>query len=441
VSGIDGLYEYNSAADGFMKADALNQILDVEGRINFIEQDADDNLWFIAENESGLIHKNADNTYTKITTPFKQLSNNFVNAFEFLYPYSADHIFFGLENGFAHYSSKIEKSYNSNYSAFITKVEVNSLDSTIHLPFARNNNFEFPYTNNSFRFYYAANYYENSKELLFSYFIENYLDEWSEWSTDDYHDFNNLHENDYVLKLKAKNIYGVESEIATFEFTIQAPWYRSNIAYYVYIFLILIVALSAAYLIQKRVDKSKQKERLQHQQELKQREKEFQQQALLADKQIMKLKNDKLESEKIFLDKELANQTMSIIQKNKFLLKLNQELKRIQEVTSDSAVKTKMSILKKRIAKEIDNEKQNKIFESYFDEVHKQFFDRLKETYPQLSPKDLRLCAYIRMNISSKEIATLLNISDRGVEISRYRLRKKMELSREVNLSTFLSSI
>ncbi|WP_372651742.1 helix-turn-helix transcriptional regulator, partial [Draconibacterium sp.] len=104
-------------------------------------------------------------------------------------------------------------------------------------------------------------------------------------------------------------------------------------------------------------------------------------------------------------------------------------------------VKTKMAIIKKRIDKEIDNQNQNQIFESYFEEVHADFFERLKEKFPHLSPKDLRLCAYIRMNMSTKEIATLLNISTRGVEISRYRLRKKFELYRDVNLSTFLLNL
>ena len=101
---------------------------------------------------------------------------------------------------------------------------------------------------------------------------------------------------------------------------------------------------------------------------------------------------------------------------------------------------TKITVLKRCINKETEN-KQQKIFETYFDEVHDEFFKRLKEKYPQLSPNDLRLCAYIRMNFSTKEIATLLNISYRGVEISRYRLRKKLILPRDKNLSTFLLNI
>jgi FixJ family two-component response regulator len=77
-------------------------------------------------------------------------------------------------------------------------------------------------------------------------------------------------------------------------------------------------------------------------------------------------------------------------------------------------------------------------FARHFDQVHTDFIKRLKEKYPQLSPKDLKLCAYLRMNLVSKEIAPLLNISVRGVEISRYRLRKKMQLHAEVNLTDYM---
>jgi DNA-binding CsgD family transcriptional regulator len=70
--------------------------------------------------------------------------------------------------------------------------------------------------------------------------------------------------------------------------------------------------------------------------------------------------------------------------------------------------------------------------------VHSDFLIRLKEKYPQLNAHELKLCAYLRMNLTSKEIAQLINISVRGVEISRYRLRKKLEIPTEVNLFQFL---
>jgi DNA-binding CsgD family transcriptional regulator len=105
----------------------------------------------------------------------------------------------------------------------------------------------------------------------------------------------------------------------------------------------------------------------------------------------------------------------------------------------NSTAKKKVETLKRQISAEIDVERQNKIFETYFDEANEKLFARLTEQFPDLTPYDLRLCAFIRMNMSTKEIAAILNISYRGAEVSRYRLRKKLNLSREESLSSFLA--
>lgn len=85
---------------------------------------------------------------------------------------------------------------------------------------------------------------------------------------------------------------------------------------------------------------------------------------------------------------------------------------------------------------EHDDDLQN--FQSTFGSVHHNFFKSLEEAYPELNNKDKLLCAYIKMNLLSKEIAPLLNISVRGVEISRYRLRRKLNLGEGDNLAEFL---
>jgi DNA-binding CsgD family transcriptional regulator len=118
---------------------------------------------------------------------------------------------------------------------------------------------------------------------------------------------------------------------------------------------------------------------------------------------------------------------------------VNEDLSNIQDFIVNETAKAKIIGLKKLLRKEIDTKLQNKIFETYFDEANEELFRRLKEKYPDLTPYDLRLCAFIKMNLSTKEIAAILNISYRGAEVSRYRLRKKMDLPREVNLSSYIA--
>ncbi|WP_374166751.1 helix-turn-helix transcriptional regulator [Arcticibacter sp. MXS-1] len=89
----------------------------------------------------------------------------------------------------------------------------------------------------------------------------------------------------------------------------------------------------------------------------------------------------------------------------------------------------------------VNDERDWNVFEKSFNETHENFFKKLKSQYPELVPNDLILCAYLRMNMSSKEIASLLNISLRGVEIRRYRLRKKLNLEHDKNLAEFFMQL
>jgi len=164
-------------------------------------------------------------------------------------------------------------------------------------------------------------------------------------------------------------------------------------------------------------------------------------QSALSEKEIIKLRNESLKNEMRFKNKELANATLHLIQKNKTLTYLKDDLSKVLRVIpNDNPDKQNINNLLKKINKDLRNEKNWELFNNYFDEVHEDFMERLKTKYDDLSPKELRLCAYLRMNISTKEIAPLMNISIRGVEISRYRLRKKLQLDHNTNLTDFILS-
>src|SRR6476659_11321000 len=88
---------------------------------------------------------------------------------------------------------------------------------------------------------------------------------------------------------------------------------------------------------------------------------------------------------------------------------------------------------------QVDKEWEN--FAKHFDKVHSDFVVKLKEKHPAITGNEMKLSAYLRMNLSTKEIAQLMNISVRGVEISRYRLRKKLGIPTEMNLFEYLMGL
>jgi DNA-binding CsgD family transcriptional regulator len=191
----------------------------------------------------------------------------------------------------------------------------------------------------------------------------------------------------------------------------------------------------------KSIEKSRLKEKETQKELYRQREQKLKEESLMTETEVVSLRNEKLNLEMIHKEKELANATMLIIQKNEILHKLKNELTKIKNVLPDDLLKNELNATIKRIGKEIDNEKQWQVFNTHVEQVHEELFKKLKTHYPDLTPRELSLCAYLRMNISSKEIATLMNISARGVEISRYRIRKKLRLDREANLAEFMISL
>lgn len=441
VSTINGVYEYQKLSNSFISSEKLNSIFQNSGRIKTLVNGVNNDVWYIADNESGLLTEGPKSTISSGTVPLRKLTSKFVNEFEFIYPCNNENIFLGLEEGFAHFSPLHTIVYDESFSSFITKIVAPYIDSTFYLRTSESVlEYNFPFAKNLFRFYFAAPFYENEILLEFSYFLEGFSEEWSLWSTDTYRDFSNLHEGTYILKLKSRNVFGVEGDLGSVSFEILPPWHRSILAYLIYLLCIVVFIFSIIRYILYRIKLSENKQEEKHQQDIKEREERYHREALITENEIIDLRNEKLRSEMTFRDKELANQTMAIIDKNKFLIRVKEDLTSVQDYVVAEKAKNKIHSLIRRIKKEIDIKHHNKIFETYFDEANEEFFRHLKQKHPDLTPYDLRLCAFIRMNISTKEIATILNISYRGAEVSRYRLRKKMDLSRDVNLSSYLTA-
>jgi DNA-binding CsgD family transcriptional regulator len=156
------------------------------------------------------------------------------------------------------------------------------------------------------------------------------------------------------------------------------------------------------------------------------------------EKEIIRLKNIKLEAEVEHNNAVLASNTMNLLQKRELLNKIKDEILKVQEeVEPDRRTKNIRRIIK-IINEQLDTIDDWEQFSEYFDKSNNDFLRKLKENYPTLTAADLKLCAYLRLNLSTKAIADLLNLSIRGVESSRYRLRKKLSLANEVSLFDFV---
>ncbi|WP_141103698.1 triple tyrosine motif-containing protein [Cellulophaga lytica] len=272
---------------------------------------------------------------------------------------------------------------------------------------------------NNIAFHYSFPFFNTIVKNKYQYQLKGLSNKWSNWSQNTSQLFENLPYGEYTFNVRGKSGNNT-TNTASYTFTIERPFYLSNIAIAIYIF--------ACVLLFKLIDvyyKNKQKRALlKTQQKLSRKELENKQ-------QLTQLNNEKLKLDIENKNRELAISTMSIIKKNEFLNTIKKELIKAN-------LGNKVSSVIKIIDKNINNTDDWKLFQEAFNNADKDFLNKIKAKHSTLTPNDLKLCAYLRLNLSSKEIAPLLNISPRSVEVKRYRLRKKMNLPHETSLTSYI---
>lgn len=280
---------------------------------------------------------------------------------------------------------------------------------------------------NNIEFTYSIAKYFKILKPKYQYKLEGIYNNWSNWTTNGSVQFENLPYGNYTFKVQGKLGNQVTINTESYSFKINRPWYLSNIAIVFYILIVLLFSLFM-HNVYKRYYK-KQRERL-----MQKTTREFHLKELENKQQLMRFKNDKLREDIEHKSRELGISTMNLIKKNEFLNTIKKELENTENHKS-------LQHVIKIIDKNLNNTDDWNLFQEAFNNADKDFLKKIKSLHPSLTANDLRLCAYLRLNLSSKEIAPLLNISPKSVEVKRYRLRKKMDLAHESSLSNYILEI
>ncbi|WP_430810257.1 MULTISPECIES: triple tyrosine motif-containing protein [unclassified Carboxylicivirga] len=428
-----GFYHYDASADSMIMNKELTDWIGYEqGRL--VKEDPKGNVWFVSGNKSGVIEKHPDGSQTVTSNPFNKLNEYYIPGFENIYFSDKQKVYIGTKDGVIVYDAALEVNKPANFKCLLRSVKNGSGENVLY-----DDNIEFlcdtlmgqdiqllykEVKNNSLTFSFSAGYYENTKNIRFKYYLQGYDSDWSEWEDIRYKEYTNLKEGDYVFRLKAINIYGAETDDIICRFSILPPWHRTIYAYAGY----TVLFISIFYMVMKVRDRRARVEK-QRYIEKQERIRKIEQAAY----QEEKLRNE-LQSK----NKELAAIAMKTICKNEKLVDLQARIIAIKE-DATKQLEQKLCDLLGFIEREISNDDWDD-FELRFDLAHNNYIKKLKEEFAALTPHDLKICAYLKMNLSSKEIAQLLNMSVRGVENARYRVRKRLGLDSSVNLTDWLMS-
>jgi DNA-binding CsgD family transcriptional regulator len=320
-----------------------------------------------------------------------------------------------------------KKNYFENHRLEKPTVEKIAIDKT-PLDLNNSNVIEFPYKKSVSLSLSSP----KSEDHFFEYSISN-LDS-THWYRLDREklELSNLSSGNYTILFRTSNSFGGTSEITSQEIHILPPWYKNKYGFALYIFIVLLIILGFYALHKRKVIKEQKLLQL----KLKREQREMlREKTLENERKIVELKNESLKNEVKLKSKQLANTAMALVKKNETLTELKKEL--LQHKDGFNNYYSFKKLLKK-VDGSIAHQDEWKIFEYNFNQVHEEFFNQLKKQHPQLTHKDLKICAYIRMNLSTKEIASLLNISIRGVETNRYRLKRKLNLDNDNSLASYL---
>lgn len=271
---------------------------------------------------------------------------------------------------------------------------------------------------NNLTFHFAHPVYEQSPK--FRYRLLGASAAWSEWSAAQQKEFTFLRPGRYMFELQSS----AGRQTATFAFIIQPHWYQTLWAKLGYLMLGAGIGFLLYRLHLRRL-------RIQQRRMMVEKERELTQERIRA-------RNEQLQADNLRKSQALANSTFNLIQKNNALFNIKEAIGKVRNDDTHKLSDYHYHTLNRVIDKHLSNNEEWVVFEENFTEVHDHFFKALKQEYPDLTPGDLKLAAYLRMNLSSKEIAPLLNISTRGVENKRYRLRTKLGLDAQANLVEFL---
>ncbi len=424
----EGILKLNDATKQFENDKLLSSVFEKdEYTSGKLIVDKSNKIWLFTKN---YIHyftlSKLGNTLKQNDIPIPSSLTNSMLGYENISQLTNSDYLIGTTDGY--YTLNINDLSFKNYNVAITNISVNKLDEKpINYSIAEEGDLN--HNQNNLTFSYSVPEFNKYINAEYKYLLEGFQENWSDWNAKSTINFKNLPSGNYTFKVKSKIANSGIENIASYSFTINKPWYATYFAWFLY----LIFASVIAYYINKSYTNyyQKQQEKLIEENNLLLEIKELEN-----EQQLMKIKNEQLSQDFDSKSRELAVSTMSLIKKDELLAVIKEDLKSNSD-DGNSKIKSVIS----NITRNISTDNSWNVFKEAFDTADKDFLKKVKLAHPSLTPNDLRLCAYLRLNLSSKEVAPLINISVRSVEIKRYRLRKKMDLAHEQGLVEYILSI
>ncbi len=436
-----GLSKYNRKTDNFNNYTINNGL---PSNIIYSILSIDKNYLWISTNNGLSKYDIEHNLFTNYNVSDGLISNSFQNGAGFKKNDSI--LFFGSASGLT--SLNVNKIIDIDYKIpviinelrlFDQLVEVNQeINNRIILKenISTTNTIELLKKENVLTLEFTALSYSYSDKIEYSYRLKGFSNTWNKLSNKHSVSYTNLKSGIYYFQVKVSNM-GANQPQKTLKIVVLPPFYET---FWFKLIVVFIIIFAAYIFLRNRIQNMKRQQDIIRQKYKIEKLAAEKEKAILTSKiqeKEMKIRQDEVN----FRSSQLVLITMLLTHKNETMNKVKNEISSFLKEIGNEKKKPKLEKLIDTINSDFKVEEDWKRFEEHFNNVHEDFFVRLKEKHPDLSITYLRLCAFLKLNLSTKEIASLMNISSRGVEKARSRLRKKMSLEPGVNLISHISTL
>lgn len=455
VASRNGIYTYNADIDAFERNYKYNDLFRNLPVYKAFE-DIKGNIWLFLKEGIAVLQKTDKKSYRLIHSPIGTFENLLIHSFQHISEKNNGDLLIAYENGFINIDINRFPETMQKGKVFIRKIEIRkqSGDSCVYFadkPTDRSKYLREPlsleYDENHIRIFFTDLICLSRQKHVYRCKLEGYDDDWIWPEKNGFVDYSNLPPGKYTFRVKSLSPFESERTEDSLLIRISAPWYLSKPAYLTYFLLFLAFAFLLFRYTKYKITRDRKRLELDKKRELEQQKARYRNEALRSEKELIKLRNEKLrakiesrEKETELKNRELSLVTMQITHKNSILSKLKEKIEKLSR-DAEPKVRKELRSFIMTIDDDINLDDDWQKFEQHFELVHEGFFKRLRENYPDLTPNDLKVCAYLRMNLTSKEISSLMNVSIRTVENTRYRLRKKLKLEKSTNLIRFIMEI
>ena len=416
------IYALNPLNDEIVPYTSINEAIGVFASANRITKVDDDNYWFITKERAALVNFSKTTPEIIKRVSYNRLRFSMLDNYENIVPFSKDNSIICIHNGLADINHSVREDIHDR-NLFIESITAQTnakRNKTLQLDPNSGNTLSLKYIYNSLDIRMAYPTFQSQHDM---YYRLSKID--SNWRrvNQGHLLLSRLPAGKYTLQIGIKDNFGKAVSLHSVDFRIRPPFY---LAWYMILTYILLAFAIVRLLMYKTKKKNLEATRKLH---------EKQQQ------EIIKLENEKLQSEIEFKSKELANSSMNLIRRSEMLQTLKDELLEQKKQLGTQYPNKYFNKMLSLIEGNMSSEQEWEIFQNNFDLIHKNFFRNLVSRYPELSANDLKLCALLRLNMDTKEIAQMTNVTVRGIETRRYRLRKKLDLGPDESLNKFLLNL